>query len=224
MGTRNHRRLTGQKQGALEKSPCKLHQDWIECAMPSTKKRPGQRRKASRSKRSGTDKSLGNQADLMQAMARGLGNRELAQRLERATGQRDAMLAFIAERLRQVRNAQLQESALLHQKDKWWRDAAWREPGVWSPEPERWAAVAKEYRQAIEALCRGQLSRGAELLERAMEAERTAIESVPHGLGIHPDEEGEQGDVTEGPDTMQDIGDGEGCPADPSTEACAQHL
>ena len=145
-------------------------------------------------------------------MAKGLGNRELEQRLQRATGRRDAMLAFVADRLQKIREVQLRESALLHRKDSWWRDAAWREPGVWSPEPQRWAAVAKEYRQAIEALCRGNLTRGAQLLERAVDTEREAIDAVPHGLGLHPDEEGVRAETSCGPQAGDGLDDGEGCP------------
>jgi hypothetical protein len=152
-------------------------------------------------------------------MAKGLGNREIEQRLKRATGQRDAMLAFIAERLQRIREVQLRESALLHQKDKWWRDAAWREPGVWSPEPQRWATVAKEYRLAIEALCRGQLSRGAQLLERAMDTERATLDAVPHGLGIHTDEEGLRGQQGYGPEADGHGGDSDGCPERERPEA-----
>ena len=180
--------------------------------MATRTKRDRARKGPAKKARQDTGKGPGSQAELMQAMAKGLGNREIEQRLKRASGQRDAMLAFIAERLRRIRDVQLQESALLHQNDKWWRDAAWREPGVWSPEPQRWAAVAKEYREAIEALCRGQLTRGAQLLERAMDTERTAIEAVPHGLGIHPDEDGQRGDVTHGPEAADGVGEGEGCP------------
>jgi hypothetical protein len=107
-----------------------------------TRKKPARTKRPKGARRdSGT--GPGSQAELLQAMAKGLGNREIEQRLKRATGQRDAMLAFIAERLQRIREVQLRESALLHQKDKWWRDAAWREPGVWSPEPQRWATVAK---------------------------------------------------------------------------------
>ncbi len=137
-------------------------------------------------------------------MAKGLGNHEIQQRLKRAGGQRDAMLAFIGDRLKKIRDVQLRESAVLNQKDQWWRDAAWREPGVWSPEPQRWAAVANEYRQAIEALCRGNLTRGAQLLERAMDTERSAVEAVPTGMGLLPDEEAERGEGLRGPAAMDE--------------------
>ncbi len=179
--------------------------------MATHSKRSDPRKKGSKRARGGA-KSPGNQPELMAAMAKGLGNQELQRRLERATGKRDAMLAFIADRLKKIREVQIRESGLLHQKDKWWRDAAWREPGVWSPEPQRWAAVAKEYRQAIEALCRGDLTRGAQLLERAIETERATIEQVPHGLGLDPDEDTERDQLEKGPDAMQETDEDEGCP------------
>jgi hypothetical protein len=179
--------------------------------MASRTKRDKSRKKPSSPGRKAGDQRLGGREDLMRSMAKELGNQELQQRLRRATARRDAMLAFIAERLRQMRDLQLKESALLQRKDRWWRDAAWREPGVWSPAPERWQAVAKGYRQAIEALCRGQLTRGARLLERAMDAERSAIDAVPHGLGLRPDES-QQRDAARMAGEAGEIGQGEGCP------------
>ncbi len=181
--------------------------------MASQTKRNKPRKKASSSGRKPGDQRLGGREDLMRDMAKELGNQEIQKRLRQATARRDAMLSFIADRLRQMRDLQLKESALLQRKDKWWRDAAWREPGVWSPEPERWQAVAKEYRQAIEALCRGQLTRGARLLERAMDAERNAIEAVPHGLGLRPDESRERAEAMAG--ATAEVGQGEGCPECP---------
>jgi len=180
--------------------------------MATQTKRSSSRKKSARRTRKGGDKGPGNQAELMAAMAKGLGNHEIQQRLKRAGGQRDAMLAFIVDRLKKVRDVQLRESAVLNQKDQWWRDAAWREPGVWSPEPQRWATVAKEYRLAIEALCRGDLTRGAQLLERAMNTERAAVEAVPTGMGLLPDEEAERGEGFQGPPGMDEVEQGEGCP------------
>jgi hypothetical protein len=145
-------------------------------------------------------------------MAEGLGNEAMSARLLRSAGQRDAMLTFIAERLRKVRDVQLQESALLHQKERWWRDLAWQQKGVWLPEPERWAPTARAYREAAEALAAGRLSRAAALLDRAVDLERASIEAVPKGLGIHPDEDGEAGGLDGGPAGMEPVGPDEGCP------------
>jgi len=146
-------------------------------------------------------------------MAEGLGNDAVKRRLQSAAGRRDNMLDFIVERLEKVRQVQLAESDLLYKREEWWRDLAWQEKGVWLPEPERWHQVAEDYRHAAEALARGDLARGANLLERAMETERAAIEAVPRGLGLNPDEDGEEGDALHGPDAMGSVADGEGCPA-----------
>ncbi len=180
--------------------------------MPTQRKRKKPGREPSKGARKAGSSRAGNQEELMKILAQGLGNQALEQRLRRATGRRDALLDFIAERLEKIRDVQLKESALLHQKDKWWRDAVWQEPGVWMPEPQRWGAAAKEYRQAVEALCRGDLGRGLQLLERAMETERATLEQVPHGLGLHPDEEAEQAAIQQGPEDGQEVGADEGCP------------
>ncbi len=180
--------------------------------MSSQRKRSTSRRKPAKRVRHGGTKAAGNSTEVLEALAKGLGNQAMAQRLQRATGRRDALLDFIAERLEKIREVQLQESSLLHQKETWWRDMVWQEPGVWMPEPQRWGAAAKEYRLAAEALCRGDLGRGLQLLERAMETERATIEAVPHGLGLHPDEDGDQGDLGYGPEAADGVAPDEGCP------------
>lgn len=148
-------------------------------------------------------------------MAGSLGNDAMRARLQRSSGQRDAMLAFIAERLRKVRDVQLHESALLNQKERWWRDLAWQQKGVWLPEPQRWAPSARAYREAAQALAAGRLSRAAELLDRAVDLERATLEAVPVGLGIRPDERGEAGGLDGGPAGMEPVGPDEGCPEQP---------
>jgi hypothetical protein len=180
--------------------------------MATKTKRSGSKRKPPTSARQANARGAGNQKELLQAMAKGLGNQAIEERLARAGGQRDRLLAFIAQRLEQIRDTQLRESGMLHQRGQWWRDAAWREPGVWAPQPERWGAVAREYRQAMEALCRGDLSRGARLLERATAAEREAIEAIPDGAGVDRDQEREELLMTRSGEVSEGIEDGEGCP------------
>ncbi len=181
--------------------------------MASRSQRSSSKHSPAKRVRHGAKKGAGNQAELLKAMAQGLGNQAVQQRLKRAGGKRDELLAFIAERLRNIQRAQHQESSLLKGKDTWWREAARNRPEVWSPEPERWGRVAREYREAIDALCRGDLGRGARLLERAMASERDAIDAMPRGLGLHPEEGSLSGDILHGPEAGDSIGDGEGCTA-----------
>ncbi|MFH1462870.1 MAG: hypothetical protein ABIO70_00580 [Pseudomonadota bacterium] len=148
----------------------------------------------------------------IKAMAKDLGNKAMQDRLARATGKRDALMAFIVERLGKVRDMQQREHEVLNRRTDWWRDLAWQQPGVWLPEPERWGPVARAYRQAAEALAAGHLTRGAQLLEQAMEAERATQEALPWGLGLRPEEDAPSSDVDHGPEAMDGIGDGEGCP------------
>jgi hypothetical protein len=145
-------------------------------------------------------------------MARDLGNQAMRDRMARATGKRDALLAFIVERLGRVRDLQQREHAVLNRRTDWWRDLALQHPGVWLPEPERWGAVARAYRLAAEALASGHLTRGAQLLERAMETEQATTEALPWGLGLRPGEDTPAQGADHGPDAMDGIGDGEGCP------------
>lgn len=47
------------------------------------------------------------------------------------------------------------------------------------PDPTRWHTTTQLYRRVAEALCAGDLSRGAQLLDQAVAAERAAFDTVP---------------------------------------------
>jgi hypothetical protein len=151
----------------------------------------------------------------MQGMARQLGNERMAVRLHRATGHRDDMLAFIGGRLASMRGLQVQEQQAVGQRAEWKHEVAKGESGFWLPDPTRWREAAEMYRTAAAAICGGNLSRGADLLRKAMEAERSARDSFPDFLD-EGDEESEA--LVEGPAAFDDIDPGEGCPVIPLPE------
>ncbi len=185
--------------------------------MPSQYKAARQRRRpGKRIRHGGSGAALDSP---LAAMAETLGNRELEERLQRATDQRDALLRYIVERLGNIRQVQLKEFAAVNRRSRpgpgggWFRGMAMHWPGFSLPDTGRWHKPAREYRDAARAIASGNLSRGAKLLQRAMDSERAAIDSAPGMLSLPIQEGGQEGDVSYGPEALEEIGEGEGCPA-----------
>ncbi|MBX2796031.1 MAG: hypothetical protein KTR31_00140 [Myxococcales bacterium] len=114
-------------------------------------------------------------------MVSGLGNEEIAKRLEGANAQRDEIVALIEARLKGVRDTQLAEVGLTERGANWqhWREIADSHlTEISRPEPTRWHRVARAYEQALQAVCRGDLDRGRQLARRALEIEGELTEQL----------------------------------------------
>lgn len=142
------------------------------------------------------------------AMGKGLGNEEMKRQLASGNSSRDELLGFLAHRLGSIRQAQVSENDFGRDSMR----SAWRaisdnhKPEVTLPEPTRWHESARLYEEAAYQLCRGDLSRGAQLVEQGMESERRAFEAVGSQIGVDdlgPDEEG--------PATLGAVGEDQGC-------------
>lgn len=96
-----------------------------------------------------------------------------------ASTMRDVLLGLIGERLKVMRAVQRKELGEMKHVREWFREVARGETGFHAPDPTRWHEAARFFREAAEAMCRGNLARGAQLLERALGAERAAYESLP---------------------------------------------
>lgn len=109
----------------------------------------------------------------LQQLAKTLGNEEIAKRIGEGNANREQMLAFVAERLEVVKELQGREMALTQRGADfdWARVVGDHHKGVTKPEPTRWRETALAYNQAVGAMCRGDLRRGQELLERAIATE-----------------------------------------------------
>lgn len=92
---------------------------------------------------------------------------------------RDELLARILERLETVSRVQEVERDEVKNQRDWFREVAKGDQGFHNPDATRWHEAARLYLEAAKALGRGQLGRGAELLDKAEEAERAAHESLP---------------------------------------------
>lgn len=144
-------------------------------------------------------------------VARVTGNHAMQERLRSSVSRRDQILTFIMDRLRHIHRSQQVEMDALDHKQEWWRRAAWGHQGFTMPEPTRWHPCARAYKQAALALSRGDLGRGARLLEQALELERVARRSTPEFLADHI----EATAPAQGPAASIDALDGEGCPITP---------
>lgn len=115
----------------------------------------------------------------MAAIQNKMGNQALDARLQRASSRRDELLNLVCRRLEKVRAAQLQELRQVKSPDRWTPKVYKGQRGFHAPVTTRWHETARCYKEAAAALCAGQLGRGVQLLERALEAERAAWRSLP---------------------------------------------
>jgi hypothetical protein len=164
-------------------------------AMQGTRKKGAQEGPVDQS--SSAAKAAGGRADAGASalkMGRALGNEELQKRIEKGNATRDELLTYMNQRLGAINEAQRREHLYgsEHMREDWMRISDKHKPEFAKPEPLRWHESAKLYEMALYQLCRGSLGRGAELLEKAMTAERKAFEQVGDQTGakeLEPEEE-----------------------------------
>jgi hypothetical protein len=110
-----------------------------------------------------------------------VGNHEIQSRLTQGAAARDRLLKFLCERLKVVREVQLREVKLTGRSEQreWWKLVSDHHMDkMTKPEPTRWREVGRLYQEAAGALCRGNVSRGAQLLERAVAEEQRQFERL----------------------------------------------
>lgn len=150
-------------------------------------------------------------------LAKKLGNDRVQGMLQQATGKRDALLEFVRGRLVQVKVAQQAELRSMSKHRVWFDEVARGKTGFKLPDPTRWRGPALLYKRAIQALCAGDLGRGAQLLEKAVEAERAAFESMPAQVQVPSSTTKPAG----APDESAFIESGETCPPTEASQALA---
>ena len=141
-------------------------------------------------------------------LAKKIGNSQVGALLGAAKEKRDALLRFIQRRLAQVRAVQVAEQREMADRREWWQRVARGKPGFHLPDPTRWHAVAHQYKKAADAICAGDLGRGAHILDNAVRAERAAFEAVPDQVELPALLAAPEAQVDERPF----IEAGEGCP------------
>jgi hypothetical protein len=151
-------------------------------------------------------------------LAKKVGNAQVGSLLGEAVGKRDALLAFVQQRLAEVQTVQQAEQEEQVRRRKWWHQVGRREPGFGLPDPTRWRRTAQIYKRAAEALCAGDISRGAHLLDQAVAAERAAFETVPDQVEL-PERLVAPRAL---PEERPFVADGETCPARQAPEILQQ--
>ncbi len=112
-------------------------------------------------------------------LAKKVGNSQVGALLGAATDKRDALLAFVERRLAEIQMVQRAEQKEMGDQRDWHLRVARGATGFTLPDPTRWHRSTLLYRRAAEALCAGDLARGAHLLDQAVTAERATWETVP---------------------------------------------
>jgi hypothetical protein len=113
------------------------------------------------------------------SLGRKLGNEALESRMQDANQDQKKLLDFVLERLKNVQHVQLAELKEMKDSRDWFREVARGKDGFTLPDTTRWHECALLYQRAGRALCRGDLGRGAQLLEQATKSELEAQTSTP---------------------------------------------
>jgi hypothetical protein len=142
------------------------------------------------------------------ALASKVGNDRVGDLVKGATQKRDALLAHILQRLGALKGAQAAELRAMSDRRVWFDEVARGQVGFGLPDAGRWREPALAYRRAAEALCAGDIGRGADLVRRAAEAEATAFASMPGQVDLPASER----EAARAPQEANEAHDGDGCP------------
>jgi len=118
------------------------------------------------------------------------------------------MLQHICERLKVVQGTQAKERMAMGNEREWFKQVAKGADGYHAPDPSRWHECTRLFDKAAQALCGGDLGRGARLLEEAVAAEEAAFESVPKMVQVELDREES---TAESPQATGQVSDEAGC-------------
>lgn len=133
-----------------------------------------------------------------------LGNAEMQRKIDGRNAKRDELLAFLCKRLGAMRQVQQREvdkattQALAKDRTKL-NDGGNKEN--FASNPLKWRGPANLYEQAAYQLCQGNLHRGAQLVDQAIQAERQCFEQVSGHVDLDGIDTGigvEQGSAAEG--------------------------
>lgn len=114
-------------------------------------------------------------------LVKAVGNDEIQKRIQQGNVNRDMAMAYIADRLRNMRQLQLREQRLIPRTSHWdwWRQVAdAKKPWFTKPEPKRWHEAAQLYKEAGKHLARGDMQRGKQVMERAIQAETKQLNQL----------------------------------------------
>jgi len=146
----------------------------------------------------------------LQRVSGKMGNQDFSAEMRGRTDQRDQLLAFIAQRLQTLQGVQNTERLEISDQRQWYKEVAKGDAGYHLPDTTRWHETARRYKSAAQALSRGDLTRGAQLVEQALEAERAAYDSAPKQVRTELDEH--ERTAAADPDVLPHAINGGACP------------
>ena len=186
--------------------------------MRSSNKKPEANRRQSKGRRSASSVGTENDTESAQLkkIGKAMGNQHVRDALHGSSTQRDALLQHITERLHILQGAQKKEHLSFGREREWFRGVAKGAAGHHLPDTTRWHESALLYKKAGEALCNGQLGRGAQLIKQAAAAEEAAFASVPKFVEVELSNSEQAMDAPESAHMVNDEGTCTGCakPAD----------
>ena len=179
--------------------------------MRSSHKSPKNNERMTRVKRSSGARAGDADSQKLAQVAKAIGNQNLGAHLESKSAQRDNLLAFICMRLQSIHDVQAKERNEMSNEREWFREVAKGVQGFHLPDPKRWHECTKYFQRAAMAMCAGHVGRGVQLLQRALEAENAAFESIPKQVEVKLDENEKSPDNA--PGEMMDIDPDACCPS-----------
>ena len=179
--------------------------------MRSSEKKPKNTDRDVKSMRGGGQRAGDADSQLLQKIAKNIGNDVLTKHLEGKSAQRDQILAFICSRLNTVSDIQSKERSEMKNERAWYKEVAKGVKGFHLPDPTRWHECAHYFQKAGQALCEGHLGKGVQLLDKALEHERAAFDSIPKMVEVKLDQQ--EKTPNNAPVSCQKIDPNEVCPS-----------
>ena len=158
---------------------CKFYSCTLEFLLRSIEKKPKTTDRQVTSQRGGGNRAGDAESQTLQKIAKNIGNDVLTKHLDGKAQKRDQLLSFICSRLQSIHGVQAKERNEMKNERKWFREVAKGVSGYHLPDPTRWHECAKYFQKAAQAMCNGHLGKGVQLLDKALEHERAAFNSVP---------------------------------------------
>ncbi len=142
-------------------------------------------------------------------LATKLGNDGVDRKVKQADGRATELLDFVTARLAAIHGRQTVEIREMAHGRRWHEEIAKGYPGHHLADAGRWHESARLYKEAAVAICNGNLGRGAQLLDRAIEAERAALDSLPKQVAdkLHDEERA----PPEGPGALAEVSEAAAC-------------
>ena len=179
--------------------------------MRSNEKKPKSTDREVTTTRGGGQRAGDADSQLLQKIAKNIGNDVLTKHLDGKVAQRDQVLSFICSRLTTISDVQAKERSEMKNERSWFKEVAKGVKGFHLPDPTRWHEAARYFQKAGQEICAGHLGKGVQLLDKALEHERAAFDSIPKMVEVRLDEK--EKTPNNAPVSCQSIDPNDVCPS-----------